>query len=361
MFQIDAKKLKYFDYPLFFAVLAINIIGIFTIWTTQTHLNFALKQMIWVVTGSILAIVVSSADTKRIKSITVYLYIFSIILLAAVFANGILSHGAKRWISLYFFHMQPSEFIKVAIILMLAYYFDENPKSAPYTLKELSIPVFIALIPTVFILKQPDLGTAFIILFITLSIILIAGVKRSLIIKFIMLSFALAPFVWSNLRGYQKDRILAFINPNAAPTTFGYHTLQSEVAIGSGGMYGKGIEGATQTLLNFLPEHHTDFIFAVFSEQWGFAGDLALIFLYTFIILRGLQIAKLADGNFERFVALGIVVMLWISFLLNVGMTIGLIPVVGVPLLFFSYGGSAVIASFFALGILLSIRMRSFM
>ncbi len=361
MFQIDTKKLKYFDYPLFFAVLAVNIMGIFTIGTTEVHLNFALKQVIWVFMGAVLAIAVSSIDTKRIKSITVYLYIFSIVLLAAVFANGILSHGAKRWISLYFFHIQPSEFIKVVIILMLAYYFDEHPKSTSYTLKELSMPVFIALIPTIFILKQPDLGTAFIILFITLSMILVAGVKRSLIIKFVISSFALIPLIWSALRGYQKDRILAFINPNAAPTTFGYHTLQSEIAIGSGGMFGKGIKDATQTLLNFLPEHHTDFIFAVFSEQWGFAGDLVLIFLYIFIMLRGLQIAKLAEGSFERFTAFGIVVMVWISILLNIGMTIGLVPVVGVPLLFLSYGGSAVIASFFALGILLGIRIRSFM
>ncbi len=359
MFQIDRKKLRYFDYPLFFSVVLISFISIFTIYTTKNGRIFATRQLFWVLSGIALSIVVANIDIRKIKSFAKPFYAFSILLLIFVFANGVLSHGAKRWISVAFFHIQPSEFVKISIILALSHYFDENPKYGAYDFKELLIPFFLTLIPTAFILIQPDLGTSVVILAISFSIILLAGIKKSLLIKMAILGIVFLPFVWSSLKPYQKDRIMAFINPYAAPVTYGYHVIQSEIAIGSGGILGKGVKGATQTALNFLPESHTDFIFSVFSEQRGFVGDLILIFLYLFIILRAIRIVKKTQSNFERFTAIGIITLIWISFVFNVGMTMGLLPVVGIPLVFFSYGGSAMIINFFCIGVLLSIKLRS--
>lgn len=359
MFQIDRKKLKYFDYPLFFSVLLISSMSVFTIYTIQNGRIFALRQLFWVLAGVALSIVVANVDIRKIKSFAKPFYLFSLLLLILVFLNGVLSHGAKRWISIAFFHIQPSEFVKVSIILVLAHYFDENPKYGAYSFNELFIPFILIVIPTGLILIQPDLGTSVIILAISFSILLLAGIKRSLLMKMAILGITFLPFAWSSLKPYQKDRIMAFINPYAAPATYGYHIIQSEIAIGSGGLLGKGVKGATQTALNFLPESHTDFIFSVFSEQRGFVGDLILIFLYLFIILRAIRIAKNTKSNFERFVAIGIIAMIWVSFVFNVGMTMGLLPVVGIPLVFFSYGGSAMIINFFCLGLLLSIKLRN--
>ncbi len=361
MFQIDRKKLKYFDYPLFFSVLLISLISVFTIYTIKNGRIFALRQLFWVLTGVAVSLVVANLDARKIKSFAKPFYILSVILLIVVFMYGFLSHGARRWISVSFLNIQPSELVKVSIILILAYYFDEHPKLDSYEFKELIIPLFLVLVPTALILMQPDLGTSVIVISIAFIIVLFAGIKKSLLLKMIFFALVFMPFAWSKLKPYQKDRIMAFINPSSAPTTYGYHVIQSEIAIGSGGMLGKGIKGATQTTLNFLPESHTDFIFSVFSEQHGFLGNLVLILLYLFIMLRALQIAKNATSNFEKFTAIGIVVMIWISFIFNVGMTMGLLPVVGVPLEFFSYGGSAMVINFFCVGLLLSIRFRSYL
>ena len=359
MFQIDRKKLRYFDYPLFIAVLIITAAGIATIYTVKDGRVFALRQLFWALVGILIALIAANIDIRKIKNFSKPLYLFSILLLISVFANGVFSHGARRWINIAFIHIQPSEFVKVSIILMLAYYFDENPKNKKYTFKELIIPFFLVLFPTALIIIQPDLGTSVIILSIAFGIILLAGIKKSLILKLAIAGIAFLPLMWSSLKPYQKDRIMAFIHPYAAPTTYGYHIIQSEIAIGSGGLWGKGVKGATQTALNFLPESHTDFIFAVFSEQRGFLLDLILISLYFFIIFRAIGIAKKSQSNFEKFTAIGIISMMWVSFLFNVGMTMGLLPVVGIPLIFFSYGGSAMVVNFFCIGLLLSIRFRS--
>ncbi len=359
MFQIDRKKLKYFDYFLFFSVLLVSFASIVTVYTTRNGKVFALRQLFWIVAGIGVALVVANIDIRKIKSFSKIFYVFSVLLLIIVLLHGFLSHGARRWINVAFFHIQPSEFVKASIILILAYYFEEHPKYGTYNLMELLIPFFLIFIPTILILAQPDLGTSVIVISISFSIILLAGIKRSLLLKMILLSVIFLPFIWSGLKPYQKDRVMAFVNPYTAPTTYGYHVIQSEIAIGSGGLLGKGIKGATQTALNFLPESHTDFIFSVFSEQHGFIGDLILIFLYLFIILRAIRIAKSTQSNFERFTAIGIIAMIWVSFLFNVGMTMGLLPVVGIPLVFFSYGGSAMIINFFCVGLLLSIKLRN--
>ncbi len=359
MFQIDPKKLRYFDYVLFFTVTLISIIGLLTIATTTDGRIFAFRQSIWFIIGLFVALVTYNIDTRHIKRNAFLFYGISVFLLVLVFVNGVLSHGAKRWISIYFFHIQPSEFVKIAIIVILAAYFDETPKGEPYNLKDLLIPFIFVLLPVIFIIKQPDLGTAIVIAVISLSIILVAGVDKSALVKMVMLFVVFLPFVWSNLKPYQKDRIMGFLDPYKAPTTYGYNTIQSEIAIGSGGIFGKGIHHATQTQLSFLPESHTDFIFSVFAEQWGFIGCVFLIILYSIVLFRAVTIASHSKNDFDTLVSVGIITYIWISVVFNMGMAMGLLPVVGIPLVFFSYGGSSVITSFFALGILLSVRFKN--
>jgi len=359
MIEIDPKRIKYFDFLLFLPVLIINGIGILTISTTNRGDVFSIRQLAWVAIGVAIALVVYNIDTKHIKRNAWLFYGFSIVLLVLVFVNGVLSHGARRWISIYFIHIQPSEFVKLAVIIVLSAYFDENPKLEPYGFKDLILPLIVVALPIVLVIKQPDLGTAIVIAVIAMSILLTAGVKRSVLFRFLLLFFVFLPFVWSNLKPYQKDRIMGFLDPYKAPTTYGYNTIQSEIAIGSGGLLGKGLHNATQTQLSFLPESHTDFIFSVFSEQWGFVGSVILLLLYAIVLYRAISIAYHSENDFDRMLCIGIIAYFWISVVFNMGMSMGLLPVVGIPLVFFSYGGSSIITSFFALGILLSVRFKN--
>ncbi len=359
MFEINPKKIRYFDFFLFIPVAIITCLGILTISTTNNGKVFAIRQTIWVAVGIMSMILAYNINTKHIKRNAWFFYIFSVLLLILVFLNGVFSHGAKRWVSIYFFHIQPSEFVKLAVIVVLSAYFDENPKVEPYGFKDLLVPLFIVIFPIALVVKQPDLGTAIVIAVIAMSIVLAAGIKKSLLYKFILLFLVFLPFAWSNLKPYQKDRIMGFLDPYKAPTTYGYNTIQSEIAIGSGGLFGKGIHHATQTQLSFLPESHTDFIFSVFSEQWGFIGCVVLIILYMLLLYRAISIAYNSEDDFDKMVCIGIIAYFWISLVFNMGMAMGLLPVVGIPLVFFSYGGSSIVTSFFALGILLSVKFKN--
>ncbi|PMP93537.1 MAG: rod shape-determining protein RodA [Desulfurella sp.] len=359
MLQIDKRKFKYFDYPLFIAVCLLGVLSVFLIYTTDAGKIFYNKQIIWELIGVFLCLLVANIDLKLIKTYAFAFYIFVLFVLLVVFFIGFVGHGAKRWISLGFFNIQPSEFMKLAIILVLAAYFDEYIKSSKYNFKDLYLPFALILFPAVLIIKQPDLGTALIILIIGLAIILSVGVKKTFLIKSVIFFLIAMPFFWSLLKNYQKERLIAFINPYLSPHTYGYHIIQSEIAVGSGGLFGKTAAGATQTILNFLPENHTDFIFAAFCEQWGFISAVLLISLYLFIIFRCLSFIDIASSIFEKIVIIGVTVMLSVSMIFNIGMTIGLLPVVGVPLPFVSYGGSAVITNFIAIGILINIKIKN--
>ncbi len=359
MLQIDRRKLKYFDYLLLLSACVLGILSVFLIYTTDAGKVFYNKQILWELLGVILCVFVANIDLKFIKSYAFAFYIVILIILIVVFFIGFVGHGAKRWISLGFFNIQPSEFMKLAIILVLAEYFDEYIKSSKYNFKDLYLPLLLILFPVMLIAKQPDLGTALIVLIIGLAIILSIGVQKIFLIKSTIFFLIAMPFFWSVLKSYQKERLIAFINPYLSPHTYGYHIIQSEIAVGSGGVFGKTAAHATQTILNFLPENHTDFIFAAFCEQWGFVGAIALIGLYLFIIFRCLSLINIASSIFEKIVVIGVTVMLSLSVVFNIGMTIGLLPVVGIPLPFVSYGGSAVITNFIAIGILLNIKIKN--
>jgi len=277
-----------------------------------------------------------------------------------VFFYGYTTHGSQRWISAGFFAFQPSELMKLALIIVLARYFDNHNSNEPYKLRELFIPFVIVLIPCLLILKQPDLGTALIIMLLFASIIFFMGVNwKSFAIVFVS-SLVLLPLGWYFLKAYQKERLLTFLNPEHDPLGAGYHVIQSMIAIGSGGVFGKGFLNGSQTQLKFLPEQQTDFIFSVFAEEWGFIGALVLAIMFMSLILWGLKIALHSRDLLGTIIAFGITALISWEVFINVGMVLGVLPVVGIPLPFLSYGGSAMVCLMTAIGLLMNVSVRRF-
>ena len=265
--------------------------------------------------------------------------------------------GAQRWISIGSFAFQPSEFIKLSLILVLSHYVGIR-RDSMRELKSLAIPCVLLGIPFVLVLLQPDLGTALLLIPVFLSIMYIGGAPVKYLLSMVAAGIAAMPFFWHVLRDYQKQRLLVFLNPNIDPLGSGYTIIQSKIAIGSGGILGKGWLSGTQNQLNFLPERHTDFIFAVVGEEWGFFGAGLLILAYFVIVNRAFIIAALTGDMYGKAVATGIAVLLSSQVLINIGMTLGMMPVVGIPLPLVSYGGSSLIATFIAVGLLVNIGIR---
>jgi rod shape determining protein RodA len=262
--------------------------------------------------------------------------------------------SADRWLDLYFIRFQPSELMKIFIPLMLASYYSDKP--LPPRIKYIFVAILIALIPVFLIMRQPDLGTALLIGMSGAIAILLAGMS----IKFFIGSFfsvaALAPILWMNMHQYQKQRVLTFFNPESDPLGSGYHLMQSKIALGSGGFFGKGFFNGTQSKLGFVPEHSTDFILTAYGEEFGFIGIAILMLLYLFIALRGLSISIKATDNFGRILSGTLSLTLYLYVLVNVGMVIGFLPVVGAPLPFMSYGGTSMVTLFATIGIIMSIK-----
>ena len=293
------------------------------------------------------------------------MYVLAIILLILVTLIGSRGFGAQRWLSIGGLTFQPSELAKLATALAITRYFSDYPARYGYTVKELLIPGGIIAIPVLLVLKQPDLGTALIITFVSIVLIYLVRVRSRLFGFSVLLILMLFPFVWQifweSLKDYQRTRLLTFINPAADPTGTGYHVIQSKIAIGSGGFWGKGILESTQSHLNFLPARHTDFIFAVFSEEWGFFGLAVLLILYFALLSWGLDVALKARDRLGMLMASGIVSMFAFYSLINIGMTLGIVPVVGVPLPLMSYGGTSLTTSLFSLGILFNIKKKRYL
>ena len=269
--------------------------------------------------------------------------------------------GATRWLSIGPMNLQPSEIAKPVIIITLARYFAIHGHLGGLNLKELLLPLAFVLVPVAFIIKQPDLGTAMMLLFIGATMILFAGVKLRTFTTLASVAIATAWTGWSFLHDYQRRRIFTFLNPEGDPRGSGYHIIQSKIAIGSGSFTGKGFMKGTQSQLAFLPERHTDFAFSVFAEEWGFVGTAVLIILYLLIIIWGIYIARRASDRFGMYLAVGITAMLFWHIIVNLGMVTGLLPVVGVPLPLFSYGGTSMVTTMIGVGLLLNVSMRRFM
>jgi len=369
MLNVDRRLIKNFDWLTLSVIILISLIGIMTIYSAtrplsaEEHSAFYMKQVTWLILGLITLFLIVSFDYIWISRFALILYITGIILLVAVFIMGKTGMGAQRWLRLGPISFQPSEFFKLVYIIMLARYLTII-KSPIDTVSLLRIFLFITCLPFVLLVKQPDLGTALIIMGISLSLVITKGLHKKVAVLFIIIGLISMPFLgnifWEGLKDYQKSRIVAFIEPEVDPAGIGYHLTQSKITVGSGKFFGKGYMHGTQGPFRFLPEKHTDFIFAVFAEEWGFFGCILLFLFYLILILRGLDTARLAKDDFGRLLALGITFMFLIYFLINVGMTLGIMPVVGVPLPFMSYGGTALLSNLIAAGILINIRSRRF-
>jgi rod shape determining protein RodA len=279
--------------------------------------------------------------------------------LVAVFAFGRTVSGARRWLLLGPLSVQPSELFKICFVLM-AVWLVTSRWAQPIGTTALVLAVPMIVVPMALIVKQPDLGTALLLLPVLIALMVAAGMRLRLLGGLALAGLAATPLVWLVLRDYQRERILVFLDPLRDPLGTAYNVIQAKIAIGSGQLLGKGVAGATQSRLAFLPERHTDFIFAVFAETWGFVGCLVLLTCYALLLLRGFDIAASTREPVGRLVALGVTSLVATQVLINVGMVTGLLPVVGIPLPLMSYGGSSMVVSMMALGLLLSVRMRQF-
>ncbi|MBI4686873.1 MAG: rod shape-determining protein RodA [Nitrospirae bacterium] len=370
--MIDRRLIQNFDWAIFIVMVVLSVIGVMTIYSATRPLldaeqqPFYIKQLYWLLLSFIFFIPVIAIDYRWFIRFAYVFFAGGVVLLIVVLAVGRTGMGAQRWIPLGPLSFQPSEFFKISFILAISRYFADIEHKGLLGFREvLKMAAIFTILPFILVFKQPDLGTAMLLVFVFLSIIIISGTKKKLLVVAIIIAFISLPFVgnvfWDGLKDYQKKRIVAFIDPDSDPRGTSYHINQSKVSIGSGGIIGKGYLKSTQAHLRFLPERHTDFIFSVFAEEWGFLGSVFLFLLYLFIILRGLDTAKKARDTEGRFLALGVTCMLSFYFVINVGMTLGMVPVVGVPLPFMSYGGTALLSNLLAVGILINVRMRRFL
>jgi rod shape determining protein RodA len=298
--------------------------------------------------------VMAQTPPQRLMRLAVPLYVAGIVLLIAVALFGDVSKGARRWLNLGFMRLQPSELMKIAVPLMLAWYFQR--REAILRLHHYGVALLLLALPVVLIVKQPDLGTALLVLAAGFYVIFFAGLSWKILAGMVLSALAAAPLIWTMMRDYQKSRILTLLDPESDPLGKGFHIIQSTIAIGSGGIFGKGWGQGTQSQLEFIPERHTDFIFAVISEEFGLIGNVALLVLYSLLIARGLMIAANAPTLFTRLLAASITMIFFTYAFVNIGMVCGVLPVVGVPLPFISYGGTALVTLFFGVGILMSIH-----
>jgi rod shape determining protein RodA len=343
------------DGPLLAGLLLLCGLGLVVLYSASGQSSSLLiKQLIRLGEAATAMLVVAQIPPKLLKIWTPWLFAAGILLLVMVLVAGEMGKGAQRWLDLGFVRFQPSEIMKLAVPMMAAWYLMDRP--LPPRLTELAALLLICLLPAALIARQPDLGTALLIAASGVIVILLGGISVRLIVLFGALAVAVAPVLWMNMHDYQRQRVLTFLNPESDPLGSGYHIIQSKIAIGSGGLFGKGWLNGTQAQLEFLPERATDFIFAVMGEEFGLFGLATLLVLYALIVLRGLYIATQAQDTFSRLLAGSISLTFFVYVFVNTGMVTGLLPVVGVPLPLISYGGTSMVTIMVGFGILMSIH-----
>ncbi len=343
--------------PFLFVLCFIMVVGLVTLFSATGGSRIFRRQVFWNLIGITLMFSLSLVDLRKLERYCHFVYLLVLLLLLVVFIRGKTAMGAQRWLHLGFFRIQPSELAKLALVLALARIL-VNQKGK-FSLGSLWKPGVLVAPAFLLTLLQPDLGTALIILALSTALVLLKGVEtRSTVVVALVVLVAM-PFAWQHLKPYQKKRIMAFINPQAVATSAGYHVIQSQTAIGSGRIWGKGFSKGSQTRLQFVPEKHTDFIFSVFAEERGFVGSVLLIVIYFFLVVLALSVAVKARDAYGFYVATGVAIIYGLHFTINVGMTMGLLPVVGVPLPLMSYGGSSVITTYLGAGLIMAVyRMR---
>jgi len=344
------------DLPLLLSLLLLSTIGLFVLYSAgDQNMELITRQLVRLLIGFSIMIGIAQISPAVIQRWAPWIFGIGLFMLIAVLLLGEMGKGAQRWLNLGLFRFQPSEIMKVAVPMMIAWYLAEVV--LPPRRSHLLTALIVLILPTLLVAKQPDLGTALLIASSGIFVLLLAGLRWKLIIAALIIMISSAPLIWNYLlHDYQRQRVLTFINPETDPLGAGYHIIQSTIAIGSGRLYGKGWLNGTQSHLDFLPERSTDFIFAVFAEEFGFMGILLLLAIYSTIIVRGLIIANQAQDTFTRLLAGSLTLTFFVYIFVNIGMVSGILPVVGVPLPLISYGGTSMVTLLAGFGILMSIQ-----
>ena len=348
-------KLQSINYPLLGLIITLFFVGLAALYSISNgdFNSWPLKHSQRFILGLIIFFILVFFDLRLIFGYAYVIFFLSIISLAIIPFFGIESNGATRWISIAGISLQPSEFVKYTLILALAKYFHSINNDSSF-IKTLIIPLIITIVPVLLVITQPDLGTALIILIGGVSLFWISGLNYKYFIFGVFSILCSLPVLWQYLKDYQKERVLTFFNPERDPLGNGYHIMQSKIALGSGGIFGKGYMEGTQSHLNFLPEMQTDFIFTMLGEEFGFIGTLLLLLLYAALIMISIRLALKSRSLFSKYLSLGVCNVFFIYVFVNIGMVTGLLPVVGVPLPFISYGGSSMLAVMFGFGLLMN-------
>jgi rod shape determining protein RodA len=364
---LDRRMLLHFDWTIFTVAVALGGVGLVSVlsatWAGTRHPMdpLVIRQLIWIGVGVALMTAAALFDYRVLNAYAYPFYAAALGLLIVVAVAGQSTGGSRRWINLGLLKLEPSELAKLAVVLVMVHYLREEPPRGGWRAHQMLIPAVLVAIPVALVLKQPDLGTALILIMITATLVFISGLNWRTMTVALLGAVLAAPVAWHYLKPYQRERMVSFINPQSDPLGAGYHIIQSEIAIGSGGAWGKGIFQGTQARLNFLPEQTTDFIFAVYAEEFGFAGSILLLALYAALIARGAWIARHARDRFGSLLAVGVSGIIFWQVAINIGMATGMLPVVGITLPLVSYGGSSLIAMMAAAGVLISINMRRYL
>ena len=348
-------KLQSINYPLLSLIIILFFVGLAALYSISNgeFNSWPLKHTQRFMLGLIIFLIVILFDLRIIFGYAYVIFFLSIISLIIIPFFGIESNGATRWISIAGISLQPSEFVKYTLVLALAKYFHSINNDNSF-IKTLIIPLIITTVPVLLVITQPDLGTALIILLGGISLFWIAGLNYKYFIAGVVSIICSLPVLWQYLKEYQKERVLTFFNPERDPLGNGYHIMQSKIALGSGGIFGKGYMEGTQSHLNFLPEMQTDFIFTMLGEEFGFMGTLILLLIYAALIMISIRLSLKSRSLFSKYLSLGVCNVFFIYVFVNIGMVTGLLPVVGVPLPFISYGGSSMLAVMFGFGLLMN-------
>ncbi len=365
----ERNFLNRIDIRLILLIFCLNVIGLFNLYsaTHGPHSNqvesLFVQQIIWLLGGWTIFFILTFLDYTWINKLVWLIYTLNIGALVYTDLKGKIVLGGQRWIDLHFFRYQPSETMKLCIILILArILLQRNSMGRGMGLRELFLPVLLILVPFALTVKQPDLGTAMMLVFIGGTMLFFVKIRKSILAFIIMTSMIALPVAWKyGLKDYQKNRVLTFLSPEQDPQGTGYNSIQSRIAVGSGKFFGKGFRMGTQSQLEFLPERHTDFIYSVLSEEWGFVGSLIVLFTFAFLFKICFEIGLQARDKYGALITIGVTAYIFWHMFVNIGMVIGLLPIVGVPLPLLSYGGSGMLTTMTGLGLVSSIAYRRYL
>ena len=365
----ERSFLSRIDLRLVGLVFTLNVIGLINLFSA-THgphskdvEGLFLQQIVWLTAGWTVFLVMTFIDYVWINRVVWIMYILNIGALLYTDFFGRVVLGGQRWIDLHFFRYQPSETMKLCIILLLAKTLvNRNPEGPGMGLRDLFFPFILLIVPFVLTVKQPDLGTAMLLMMIGGTILFFVKIRKSILVTIFVLGAVAAPLAWKYaLKDYQRHRVYTFLSPDSDPQGKGYNSIQSRIAVGSGQFFGKGFRQGTQSQLEFLPERHTDFIYSVLSEEWGFVGSMIVLMTFIFLFLVCFEIASRARDKFGALIVIGVSAYLFWHMFINIGMVIGLLPIVGVPLPLLSYGGSGMITTMLGMGLISSVAYRRYL